>query len=202
VALKVVESNPEAALAKRATDADERELLARVAQKRDQAAFRSLYSAYFQRLSRLLTRMSMRPQDVEEVINDTFWVVWTKAGEFRGGSLLSTWIIGIAYRRALNTLRRERIRPVSDQPIDENMASVASTAQDVEYSQWVAYGLEKLPVEQRLALELTYTLGHSCEEVAAILNCPVNTVKTRLFRARETLKQVLPALGGMTGEAR
>lgn len=202
MALKVVESNPEAALAKRATDAEERELLARVAEKRDQAAFRSLYGAYFQRLSRLLTRMSMRPQDVEEVINDTFWVVWTKAGDFRGGSLLSTWIIGIAYRRALNTLRRERIRPVSDQEIDENMASVPSTAQDVEYAQWVGYGLEKLPVEQRLALELTYTLGHSCEEVAAILNCPVNTVKTRLFRARETLKQVLPALGGMTGDAR
>jgi RNA polymerase sigma-70 factor (ECF subfamily) len=198
VALKVIESNPES-LTRRTTDADERALLARVAEKRDQSAFRSLYSAYFQRLSRLLARMSLRPQDVEEVINDTFWVVWTKAGEFRGGSLLSTWIIGIAYRRALNTMRRERIRPVSDQPIDENMASVPSSAQDEEYSQWVRYGLEKLPVEQRLALELTYTLGHSCEEVAGILNCPVNTVKTRLFRARETLKQVLPALGGMTG---
>jgi RNA polymerase sigma-70 factor, ECF subfamily len=54
-------------------------------------------------------------------------------------------------------------------------------------------------VEQRMALELTYTLGHSCEEVAAILDYPVNTVKTRLFRARETLKQVLPGLAGMTG---
>jgi RNA polymerase sigma-70 factor (ECF subfamily) len=51
-----------------------------------------------------------------------------------------------------------------------------------------------------MALELTYTLGHSCEEVAAILDCPVNTVKTRLFRARETLKQVLPSLAGMPGE--
>jgi RNA polymerase sigma-70 factor (ECF subfamily) len=200
VALKVIDSTPESFPA-RTTDAEERALLARVAEKRDQAAFRSLYGTYFQRLTRLLARMSMRHQDVEEVINDTFWVVWTKAGEFRGGSLLSTWIIGIAYRRALNTMRRERIRPVSDQPIDENMASVPSSEQDEEYSQWVRYGLEKLPVEQRLALELTYTLGHSCEEVAAILNCPVNTVKTRLFRARETLKQVLPALGGMTGVA-
>jgi RNA polymerase sigma-70 factor (ECF subfamily) len=50
-----------------------------------------------------------------------------------------------------------------------------------------------------MALELTYTLGHSCEEVAAILGCPVNTVKTRLFRARETLKHVLPGLAGITG---
>src|SRR5690606_35627572 len=144
---------------------------------------------------RLLARMSMRAQDIEEVINDTFWVVWTKAGEFRGASLLSTWIIGIAYRRALNTLRRERLRPVADEPPDENTAAVPSSAEAEEYGQWVRRGVDSLPLEQRLALELTYTLGHSCEEVAAILGCPVNTVKTRLFRARETLKQVLPALG-------
>jgi RNA polymerase sigma-70 factor (ECF subfamily) len=200
VPLKRVENVNPRAVSAPVTDSSERELLERIARSKDQAAFRTLYGNYYQRLSRLLARMSVRREDIEEVINDTFWVVWTKASEFRGASQLSTWIIGIAYRRALNTLRRERLRPVSDEPVDENMASVPSTAQDIEYSQWISYGLEKLPVEQRLALELTYTLGHSCEEVAAILNCPVNTVKTRLFRARETLKQVLPALGGMTGE--
>ena len=167
---------------------------------RDQAAFRTLYGNYYQRLSRLLARMSVRREDIEEVINDTFWVVWTKAGEFRGASQLSTWIIGIAYRRALNALRRAKIRPVSDEPFDEDSVSVASTDEAETDSQWLALGLSRLPVEQRMALELTYTLGHSCEEVAAILDCPVNTVKTRLFRARETLKQVLPALAGMSGE--
>ena len=144
--------------------------------------------------------MSVRREDIEEVINDTFWVVWTKAGEFRGASQLSTWIIGIAYRRALNALRRAKIRPVSDEPFDEDSISVASTDAAETDGQWLALGLARLPVEQRMALELTYTLGHSCEEVAAILDCPVNTVKTRLFRARETLKQVLPALAGMSGE--
>jgi RNA polymerase sigma-70 factor (ECF subfamily) len=77
---------------------------------------------------------------------------------------------------------------------------VASTDDAETDGEWLALGLSRLPVEQRMALELTYTLGHSCEEVAAILDCPVNTVKTRLFRARETLKQVLPALAGMTGD--
>lgn len=199
MALKSVEIHP-LRVAAPSSDASERELLERIAKSRDQVAFRTLYGNYHQRLSRLLTRMSVRREDIEEVVNDTFWVVWTKAGEFRGASQLSTWIIGIAYRRALNALRRAKIRPVADHEFDEDSVSVESTEKDETNQQWLALGLERLPVEQRMALELTYTLGHSCEEVAAILDCPVNTVKTRLFRARETLKQVLPALAGMTGE--
>ena len=115
VALKSVESQAPRAPGP-GPDASERELLERVAKARDQAAFRTLYGNYYQRLSRLLARMSVRREDIEEVINDTFWVIWTKAGEFRGASQLSTWIIGIAYRRALNALRRAKIRPVSDEP--------------------------------------------------------------------------------------
>jgi RNA polymerase sigma-70 factor, ECF subfamily len=199
VALKSVDIQPPRAPAP-GHDASERELLERIAKSRDQAAFRTLYGNYFQRLSRLLSRMSVRREDIEEVINDTFWVVWTKAGEFRGASQLSTWIIGIAYRRALNALRRAKIRPVADAPFDEESITVPSTDAAETDGQWLALGLTRLPVEQRMVLELTYTLGHSCEEVAAILDCPVNTVKTRLFRARETLKQVLPPLAGVTGE--
>jgi RNA polymerase sigma-70 factor (ECF subfamily) len=196
--MKSMESQSPRALSP-ATEQSERELLDRIAKGRDQAAFRTLYGNYYQRLSRLLTRMSVRREDIEEVINDTFWVVWTKAGEFRGASQLSTWIIGIAYRRALNALRRAKLRPVADHEFDEDSVSVESEEESDANQQWLSLGLERLPVEQRMALELTYTLGHSCEEVAAILDCPVNTVKTRLFRARETLKQVLPALAGMSG---
>lgn len=199
MALKVVESQSSRAPGP-ANDQTERELLARIVDARDQAAFRTLYGNYYQRLTRLLSRMSVRREDIEEVVNDTFWVVWTKAGEFRGASQLSTWIIGIAYRRALNALRRAKIRPVADQEFDEDSVSVGSCEEGETNQQWLSLGLERLPVEQRMALELTYTLGHSCEEVAAILDCPVNTVKTRLFRARETLKQVLPVLAGMPGE--
>jgi RNA polymerase sigma-70 factor (ECF subfamily) len=197
--LQSIDSNSRPLPAPRA-DSTERELLERIARSKDQAAFRTLYGNYYQRLSRLLARMSVRREDIEEVINDTFWVVWTKASEFRGASQLSTWIIGIAYRRALNALRRAKLRPVADAPFDEDSVSVGSTEEEETNQQWLSQGLERLPVEQRMALELTYTLGHSCEEVAAILDCPVNTVKTRLFRARETLKQVLPALAGMSGD--
>jgi RNA polymerase sigma-70 factor (ECF subfamily) len=200
VALQSVENVNPRTVASPVTDSTEREMLERIARSRDQAAFRTLYGNYYQRLSRLLARMSVRREDIEEVINDTFWVVWTKAAEFRGASQLSTWIIGIAYRRALNALRRAKLRPVSDEPFDEDSISVGSSEEQETNEQWLSLGLERLPVEQRMALELTYTLGHSCEEVAAILDCPVNTVKTRLFRARETLKHVLPELAGMAGE--
>ncbi|HKE96493.1 MAG TPA: sigma-70 family RNA polymerase sigma factor [Povalibacter sp.] len=198
MSLKGIDTAP-VPLAVPLTDQQERELLARIAERREQGAFRELYGIYYQRLARLLGRMSMRHEDVEEVINDTFWVVWTKAADFRGASQLSTWIIGIAYRRAFNTLRRERLRPVGSEPVPEDIA-VPSGAQGEERSQWVQLGLQRLPLEQRMALELAYTLGHSCEEIAAILGCPLNTVKTRLFRARETLKQVLPALAGGSGD--
>ena len=196
--MKMVQT-PAPRVATPGNDQSERGLLDRIAKSRDQAAFRTLYSSYYQRLSRLLARMSVRREDIEEVVNDTFWVVWTKAGDFRGASQLSTWIIGIAYRRALNALRRAKVRPVADHEFDEDSVSVESTDDNENDQQWISLGLERLPVEQRMALELTYTLGHSCEEVAAILQCPVNTVKTRLFRARETLKQVLPGLAGMSG---
>src|SRR5262245_40055597 len=108
MSLKGIDTAP-VPLAVPLTDQQERELLARIAERREQGAFRELYGIYYQRLARLLGRMSMRHEDVEEVINDTFWVVWTKAADFRGASQLSTWIIGIAYRRAFNTLRRERL---------------------------------------------------------------------------------------------
>ncbi|HET9862212.1 MAG TPA: RNA polymerase sigma factor [Steroidobacteraceae bacterium] len=199
VPLQSVETTQSRTIAPPQTDSTERELLERIARARDQAAFRTLYGNYYQRLSRLLARMSVRREDIEEVINDTFWVVWTKAAEFRGASQLSTWIIGIAYRRALNALRRAKLRPVADEAFDEDSISVGSSEEEETNQQWLSMALERLPVEQRMALELTYTLGHSCEEVAAILDCPVNTVKTRLFRARETLKLVLPELAGMAG---
>jgi RNA polymerase sigma-70 factor (ECF subfamily) len=60
----------------------------------------------------------------------------------------------------------------------------------------LAAALSELPVEQRLAVELCYELGHSCEEIAKIMGCPVNTVKTRLFHARAKLQKRLPQLSG------
>ena len=72
----------------------------------DRAALSELYRAYHRRLARFVGRMTRRTDIVDEVINDCFWIVWQKAGSFRGEARLSTWIMGIAYRCALKALRQ------------------------------------------------------------------------------------------------
>lgn len=168
------------------------DLLHRVV-KQDRAAFEELYLIYHRRLARFLTRTTRQHDVIEDVINDTLWIVWQKAADFRGASLVSTWIVGIAYRRALNALRKaSSIRPIH---IDEMPVAPDSQLAD-ENRQWLERALEKLPLEQRMVLELTYLAGLSCEEVAAIVQCPVNTVKTRMFHAREKMRRSLPHLAG------
>ena len=187
---------------------EDRQLIARVA-ARDRAAFQALYFGYHKRLSRFLMRVCSRREIAEEVINDTMFAVWQKAGDFRGEAQVSTWILGIAYRQALKALRRSAGRlPVAQVSSAEDsrreLGDDAGAAQR-ELREWLDRGLDSLPPAQRLVIELAYFLGHSCEEIATITDCPVNTVKTRLFHARERLRHCLPGLSdgnGASGTAR
>jgi RNA polymerase sigma-70 factor (ECF subfamily) len=177
--------------------ANERELeLLRRIVLRDRGAFRDLYVMYHRRLARFLMRMSLSHETVEEIINDTLWTVWQKSADFRGASRVSTWIVGIAYRRALKSLRQARASrvPLTDEFID--MASDTDIAGGNELHQWLERAMAELPVEQRMVMEFAYLMGHSCEEIAQIMHCPVNTVKTRMFHAREKLRLSLPRLAG------
>src|ERR1043165_3615678 len=92
------------------SNARELELLRQVATG-DRVAFKELYLIYHRRLARFLMRMTSRHDLIEEVINDTLWTVWLKAGDFRGDSLVSTWIVGITYRRAPEGPGRPRGAP-------------------------------------------------------------------------------------------
>jgi RNA polymerase sigma-70 factor (ECF subfamily) len=177
-------------------EAHEAALLARIA-RQDRRALEELYHGYHRRLSRFLLRLAPRFDLAEEIINDTFWVVWRKAAEFRGASRVSTWIMGIAYRRALRALRTARQHDSARfEPLREDVQLVDDAATG-DNEDWIAQGLGTLPEEQRLALELAYFLGHSCEEIAAITEVPVGTVKARMFHAREKLRVALPRLGGL-----
>ena len=173
--------------------AHETELIARIAEG-DRKAFEELYYIYHRRLARFLTRLTRRYDLAEEVVNDTFWVVWRKAGTFRGASQPSTWILGIAYRKARNAFRssarlaEKNLQAEFLPPTDEEPSGTE------ELRDWLTRALAELPVEQRLAVELCYELGHSCQEIATIMDCPVNTVKTRLFHARAKLQRLLPQL--------
>jgi len=162
---------------------------------RDRTALRELYLLYHRRLARFLMRLTQRQDLAEEVINDTLLVVWNSADRFRGDSRVSTWIVGIAYRRALKSIRRRRSFE-SLELVGTDALISADSAQACETQEWIEEALEELPLEQRLCLELAYVLGHSCEEISVITSCPVNTVKTRLYHARRKLSVLLPRLAG------
>lgn len=177
--------------------AREVDLIARVAEG-DRKAFEELYHLYHRRMARFLTRLTRRYDLAEEVINDTFWVVWRKARTFRGDSQPSTWILGIAYRKARNAFRASARLAEKNLQADVLPLTSEGPAGTEELRDWLTRALAELPVEQRLAVELCYELGHSCEEIAAIMGCPVNTVKTRLFHARAKLQKLLPQLANPT----
>jgi RNA polymerase sigma-70 factor, ECF subfamily len=163
-------------------------------------ALEELYLAYHRRLARFLSRFTARYENVEEIINDTFMVVWQSAADFRHASQVSTWIIGIAYRTALKSVRRQKNHTAARSLEDYPEQTVDPTI-DAEMQDWLTHGLNQLPVEQRLTLELAYHMGHSLEEIAVITGCPVGTVKARMFHAREKLRHYLPALSRGTGES-
>jgi RNA polymerase sigma-70 factor (ECF subfamily) len=160
----------------------------------DRRALEELYLSYHRRLARFLSRFTPRYENIEEIINDTFMVVWQNAKAFRNASQVSTWIIGIAYRTALKSFRRQKNHAVAS--LEDYPEQTVDPTVDAEVNDWLKHGLNRLPIEQRLTLELAYHMGHSLEEIAAITDCPVGTVKARMFHAREKLRQYLPTLGG------
>jgi RNA polymerase sigma-70 factor (ECF subfamily) len=161
----------------------------------DRRALEELYLSFHRRLARFLSRFTPRYENVEEIINDTFMVVWQSAKDFRNASQVSTWIIGIAYRTALKSFRRQKNHTAA-QSLEDYPEQTVDPTFDAELNDWLSHGLSRLPVEQRLTLELAYHMGHSLEEIAAITDCPVGTVKARMFHAREKLRQYLPTLSG------
>jgi RNA polymerase sigma-70 factor (ECF subfamily) len=143
-------------------------------------------------------RLTRDRQLAEEVINDTMLVVWQHARDFRGDSRVSTWILGIGYRRALKSLERRRNSSAQDVIVSTITLPTGSLldalSHGAETHDWVDTALTHLSPEHRLVLELAYFLGLSCEEIAEVAECPVGTVKTRMFYGRERLRQVLVSL--------
>ena len=172
---------------------DEVALVSRVAVG-DVAAFDALFRRYAPRLIRFLGRTTRGPHLIDEIVNDTMLVVWRKAGTYNRCSKVSTWILGIASRRRLKAFRpaEEGSGPVD---VDE-MASPAESGPEDEFMRQdlrrrLSTALDALPEEQRQVVMLAHVEGRSYPEIARILGCPVNTVKTRMFHARRRLKVLL-----------
>jgi RNA polymerase sigma factor (sigma-70 family) len=161
------------------------------------AAFETLWRNYYPRLRRFVEQKTRRPQLVEEIVNDTMLVVWRKAHTFTLRSKVSTWIIGIALRKSLKALER------TDDAIDfapDETAGPAESGPEAQFLRREARArllhlIASLSPEHRAVIELTYFEGHSHPEIAVLMGCPVNTVKTRMFHARRQLKALLADRG-------
>ena len=168
---------------------EERLLLERVAAS-DLAAFERLYRIYQPRLDRFLTTLLRRPQLVEEVLDDTMMVVWQTAANFRGTSKLSTWIFAIAYRKAMKA-RARWPDPVEDDKSDARVSEEPTPEQRIRHLKLhdaIVAAMKGLSAEHRAVVDLTYFHGLGYREIAEIVNCPVDTVKTRMFHARRRLR--------------
>ena len=139
-----------------------------------------------------LFRLTRSHGAAEELANDVMLTLWKGAGRFRGESKVSTWIFGIAYRKALTYLKKRRLPFVS---IKDDDAVVGDTDAQFEREDWVRQGIQALPPKQKLTVMLVYFLGLSCEETANVTNVPVNTVKTRMFHARKSMREHLTTIG-------
>jgi RNA polymerase sigma-70 factor (ECF subfamily) len=167
------------------------ELLDRIA-SRDEAAMADLYRLYSRRVyAFVLTRIKDAAQ-AEELTVDTLYEVWRAPQRFRGDSRFSTWLLGIARHKLLNALRARR---EEHEELDEQMPCERAGAFDLlaqsQRREAVLRCLDKLPAEQRECMHLVFYEGYSLAEVAALQGCPENTVKTRLFHARQKVKNCL-----------
>lgn len=182
-----------------ASDSDAEAALVALVVARDQAAFAELYGLYRRRLARFLGRFLASPQVIDEVINDVMFVVWQDASRFELRSKVSTWIFGIAWHKALKALDRQK-RNIPLEPATDEVSRPDEEASALEVREWLGRGLDRLSPDQRLVVELTFFMGCSYQEIATIADCPVNTVKTRMFHARHRLRDILVSLDAVARE--
>lgn len=166
------------------SNAQELSLLRRVADK-DRDALTELFHTYHARLFKFVFRLTHSYTIADEMVNDIMLLVWQKANTFRGESKVSTWIFGIAYRQTMRRVTKKQIKIVPSADLDQLPSNDGAS---LELENWIRQGLKSLPATQQIAVELVFFLGLSYQEVAAVCDCSVNTVKTRMFHARKKLK--------------
>jgi RNA polymerase sigma-70 factor (ECF subfamily) len=134
-----------------------------------------------------------RPQLVEEVLDDTMMAVWQTASSFRGASKPSTWIFAIAYRKAVKARARWPM-PVEDPQDDMRVSDDAAPDEGLQQQRLhdaLRAAMDRLSPDHRAVVDLTYFHDLGYREIAEIMSCPVDTVKTRMFHARRRLKEAM-----------
>lgn len=165
----------------------------------DQVALERLYKQLYQFLYRFVFQVTRQTEYVDEVINETMFVVWKKAAQAVPRAKASTWILGIAHNKALQVMYRGRHVGSAARDAEDgiDLTVVEETAlRALETEEMLFKALRALTPEQRAVMELVYYHGLHYSEIADIIGCPENTVKTRIFHARRKLRSLWPALTG------
>ncbi len=174
----------------------------------DEAAFNEMVSRYWDRIYGMVHQLLRNQQDAEEVTQDAFIRAHRALANFRGESAFSTWLYQIATNLARNRYwywwRRKRDKsvsfdqPVSDDnptPLSEVFSTEMATPGDITVTQelvdHIAVGMEKISAKHREVLILRNVKNMAYEEIAEVLNISVGTVKSRIARARESLRDAI-----------
>jgi RNA polymerase sigma-70 factor (ECF subfamily) len=171
-------------------------LLGRI-ERADEAAFRELYRAFSRRLYAYVLRQLADPAQAEEIVADTLYEVWKAPARFRGDAQFSTWLIGIARNKVLMAYRSRKPDSKHEDLDDvaETLAADDTSAFDLlanaQRREGVRHCMDKLSDDHRECVHLVFYEGMSLAEVAEVQSCPEGTVKTRLFHARQKLKNCL-----------
>lgn len=163
-----------------------------------ESALRVLHDRLATKTFRFVLRLVRNEAIAEEIVNEVFAEIWRKAGAFRGGSSVSTWLLAVARNKAMDRLRKR-----AEEPLDEVVAArVPDRADDPEAalvkSDAAAHlrtAITRLTTAHREVIDLVYYQERSVCEAAAILDVPEATVKTRMFYARKQLARMLEGSG-------
>ncbi|HEX7748104.1 MAG TPA: RNA polymerase sigma factor RpoE [Bordetella sp.] len=194
-------------------DADA-ELVARV-QRGDKQAFNLLVIKYQRKILRLLSRMIRDPADLEDVAQEAFIKAYRALPQFRGESAFYTWLYRIAINTARNWLSSVGRRPSAPNAIESedgetfnetdslsDISTPESMVASREIAEAVNSAIEALPEDLRTAIVLREIEGMSYEDIAQTMGCPIGTVRSRIFRAREAIAQRLRPILDIDAERR
>jgi len=183
------------------------QLLVERAQRGDKQAYGLLVEKYQRKLARLLSRFVRDPAEVEDVTQEAFIKAYRALPNFRGDSAFYTWLYRIGINTAKNYLMAAGRRAPTSTGVDADEAEGLDEGEQLrdintpeslllsrEIAETVNATMEALPEELRTAIQLREIEGMSYEDIAQIMNCPIGTVRSRIFRAREAIAAQLKPL--------
>lgn len=196
---------PQSYSSENGSNADDVALMRRMVEA-DETALGALYDRWVRSLYSLVLHLLKDPDEAEDVVEETFWQAWRKAGSYEPSrGAVSTWLLTIGRRKALDRLRARKRSREDLIGEDRSFADLPSSDPDpsidtegAELRENVRRALNDLPAEQREVLELGYFNGLSQSEIADVTGQPLGTVKTRMRLAMQKLREPLSMHRGVT----